>query len=595
MSLGDVSLASASVVVDELVGAGVRHACISPGSRSTPIALALERHPDITTHIHLDERSSAFFALGVSRATRAPVVVATTSGTAAAELLPAVVEAFYSRAPLILVTADRPPRLRGTGANQTIDQVELYGSHAVFVELPLPSEPVPAARLRTIVGDALLRGSFPHVPVHLNMPFDEPLMPQGDQVPLVEALPEERRREVGASVRPTEQADALAAEISDRRGVVLLGRTIEGWIDDQMYDVLKSPGWPVLAEPVSNGRLPGDAFAAGQALIGSGDWLAAHAPEVVLQIGTLPTTRATQGLVAGAERLVVIDGHFPEPDPEGRAVLRIRENPIPVFDELSLRPFAGKHATALGWVAYQGQAPPAFEGMMARRVGPAPAEWLATWQAADAVARRAMDAVLDSTDEPTELRLARDLAAWIPSGGSLFVGNSMPVRDLDYAMAPREGLRVLANRGASGIDGLISTALGIATVNEGPAAALIGDLSFLHDAGALLWNGRNRADLTLVIANNAGGTIFSFLPQRELPEFEKLFATPQGIEIEMVCEAAGVRYTRVDDMGVLQGALDSAAASGGINVVEVIVDPDRNLAQHREVQAAVDAALRELT
>jgi 2-succinyl-5-enolpyruvyl-6-hydroxy-3-cyclohexene-1-carboxylate synthase len=565
MSLGDVSLAAASVVVDELASVGVEHACISPGSRSTPIALALERHPGITTHVHLDERSSAFFALGIARATRRWVAVATTSGTAAAELLPAVVEAFYSRAGLVLLTADRPPRLRGTGANQTIDQVGLYGTHAVFEELPLPVEPVPVARLRGIVRDAL--GRAVPGPLHLNMPFDEPLMPEGAEVTVD---PTHDVSGVVVSMGPSSSGDidGLAEAVSGRRGVFVVGRTLEGWFQERAGEAIRRLRWPVLAEPISNARTGGGALSAEQAVIASADWLSRHAPEVVVQVGAAPTTRATQALVAGAERLVVVDEHLPEPDPEGRATLRIREPAAGLIDDLADDDDAD--------------------------VAPAPEGWLESWEAADAVARRTIDALLDSTAEPSELRLARDLPAWVPDGGTLFVGNSMPVRDLDYAMAPRDGLRVLANRGASGIDGLISTALGIATVNERTTAALIGDLSFLHDAGALLWNGRSPADLILVIANNAGGRVFSFLPQSELPEFEKLFATPQGIEIEMVCEAAGARHRRVQDMGLLQGALDAAAAAGGINVVEVIVDPDRNLAQHREVQAAVDEALRDL-
>ena len=565
MSVGDVSLACASVVVDELARAGMRHACVSPGSRSTPIALALDRHPDVDLHVHLDERSSAFFALGLSKATRSPVAVACTSGTAAAEFLPPVVEAFQSRVQLILLTADRPPRLRGTGANQTIDQVQLYGRYAAYTETPPAEEPVPEARLRALVRDAMRAAAFPQIPVHINMPFDEPLTPEGVAVAVDEARLPDVSADTTSYRRPVEEADALAREASGRRGVMVLGRLIDESAREGMLDLAASLRWPVLAEPVSGARLPGLALASGQALIGSSAWISANPVEVVLQVGTTPTTRATQTLVAETDRLIVLDTHFPEPDPEGRAALRIREHPALLADELIGRPLR-----------------------------PSPGEWMKEWLAADDVARRALDGALDALDEPTELRLARDLAAWVPAGGTLFVGNSMPIRDLDYAMAPREDLRLLANRGASGIDGLGSTALGVAAARTGPTVALVGDLSLLHDIGALFWSGRGASDLTIVVANNGGGTIFSFLPQRQLPEFERLFTTPHGFDIGSICSAAGAGHECVEHMGDFTRALERAATTGGVRVVEVVVEPTRSRAQHAEVQTAVDAALGDL-
>jgi 2-succinyl-5-enolpyruvyl-6-hydroxy-3-cyclohexene-1-carboxylate synthase len=234
MSLGDVSLACASVVVDELARSGMHDACLSPGSRSTPIALALDRHPEITLHVHLDERSSAFFALGLSKATGRPVAAACTSGTATAEFLPAVVEAFQSRVQLILLTADRPPRLRGTGANQTIDQVRLYGTYAAYVELPLPEEPVPDGRLRMAVMDAMRGAAFPRIPVHLNMPFDEPLMPEDIEVAIDETPAPEILADPAQFRRPVEEAEALAREASGRRGVVLIGGMIDASTADDL-------------------------------------------------------------------------------------------------------------------------------------------------------------------------------------------------------------------------------------------------------------------------------------------------------------------------------------------------------------------------
>ena len=307
------------------------------------------------------------------------------------------------------------------------------------------------------------------------------------------------------------------------------------------------------------------ALAAGQSLIASTAFLERHRPEVVLQFGATPTTRASQAFVAAAERLLVVDLFHPEPDPERLATWRLAANP----DRLASR--RDEHV-----------------GSSRRLNG-----WLASWQDADAQARRAMDEVLDATDEPTELRLARDLAAAVPEEGTLFVGNSTPIRDLDVAMAPRDGLQVLANRGASGIDGLVSTALGIATAGTGPTVALIGDLSLLYDAGALLWNGqRLPADLVIVVPNNRGGAIFGSLDQRDLPERDRLFVTPQDVDLAALSAAAGVGHARRGaDVGPRRSSSEEARAAGGIRVIEVPAPAERSRQQRIDVRAAVDAAL----
>jgi 2-succinyl-5-enolpyruvyl-6-hydroxy-3-cyclohexene-1-carboxylate synthase len=356
-------------------------------------------------------------------------------------------------------------------------------------------------------------------------------------------------------------------ELTGRRGVVVAGTST--WMPPGATMFLAEHlGWPVVAEPTSNVRRPGHALSAGQALAGSAAWIGAHRPEVVLQVGAMPTTRATQRLVARAERLVVVDTHHLEPDPHHRASLRIHADPERLAEAL-------------------------------QTIEPARQEWIDEWRLADTAARRTIDELLDRTEAPTELQIARDLAAAIPSRGTLFVGNSMPVRDLDYAMAPRHSLEVLANRGASGIDGLVSTALGIASAGPrssgpGPTVALIGDLSFLHDAGALLWNARRGANLTIVVPNNGGGQIFSFLGQRDLPELTPLFTTPHDVNLEELCAAAGARHARVEEAWAFGPALEHAITRGGLQVVEVVVDPDRNRAQHTQVQDAVDGALAAL-
>jgi 2-succinyl-5-enolpyruvyl-6-hydroxy-3-cyclohexene-1-carboxylate synthase len=572
---GDANLARATALVDALVAGGVRHACLSPGSRSTPIALALARHPAIELQVHLDERSSAFVALGIGKATGIPTIVACTSGTAAAEFLPAVVEASQARVPMVVLTADRPPRLRGTGANQTIDQVELYGGYVRrFAGASLDgsaqawaaagAEAIPAA-----TGD-------PPGPVHLNLPFDEPLVPEAraglagravaDVVRVTRAWPRPSPAEP-TSLEPPDALDLVRTDqpLDEARGLVVAGATSSH--ADAILELAGRLGWPVVAEPLSGLRRPAGALAAGQHLLASDPWTAAHRPEVVLQVGAAPTTRVTQRLVASSDRLIVLDRVHVDPDPDHRATLRVAADPNAI-------------ARALLAVVPDH---PSSEGET----------WRAAWERADAVARDAIDRTLDGWDEPFEGRIARDVAAAIPGGGCLFVGNSMPVRDLDAFMSPRDGLRVLANRGASGIDGLVSTALGIAAGGEriGPTVALLGDLSLLHDAGALLWNGSRDLDLVLIVPNNDGGGVFDFTGQGALPEFERLFLTPHGLDLGGLAEAARIPHVRAERAAELVPALRDAIAGGGIRLLEVPIDRTANVTRHAEVQAAVDAAL----
>ncbi|MEX0651151.1 MAG: 2-succinyl-5-enolpyruvyl-6-hydroxy-3-cyclohexene-1-carboxylic-acid synthase, partial [Actinomycetota bacterium] len=568
------------------------------GSRSTSLALALARHPDVELHVHLDERSSAFFAIGLSRATRTPVAIACTSGTAAAEFLPAVVEASQSRVPLVVLTADRPPRLRGTGANQTIDQVGLYGSYVRgALDLPVPETTGQDAWWRQAAREALeATRSDPVGPVHVNCPFEEPLSPSS-----AVDLPAPTGERLELSTRPEaelteEEADRLAAMVSGARGAVVIGGWPGGLSGEADY-WSQTLGWPVIAEPGSTARLPGISLAAGQLLIGDTAWIEQHTPEVVIQLGAAPTSRATQAFVASAERLVVADRWHLDADPERQASWRLAVDADALGRALASRPI-DQH----GAITYVGALPPPEQAadLMNRRLHPAATDWTDAWRGAADRARAALDSFLDGIDEPFEPRIARDVAAWIPDGGTLFVGNSTPIRDLDLAMAPRGGLRVLGNRGASGIDGLVSTALGVAASGprSGPAersenqpvVALIGDLSFLHDLGAVAWNARRGIDLTVVVVRNGGGELFSLLPQRELPEHRNLFVTPHEADIGALSRAAGVGHTLVERAAELEPAL-AAASKGALQIIEVAVNPERVLALRAEMREAISAAL----
>jgi 2-succinyl-5-enolpyruvyl-6-hydroxy-3-cyclohexene-1-carboxylate synthase len=561
VSEGDVAFACAQVLVGELARFGLRDACLSPGSRSTPIALALARHPELRVHVHLDERASAFFALGLAKASNRPVVVACTSGTAAANLLPAVVEASMARVPLIVLTADRPPELRGVGANQAIDQLELFGRYVRwFADAPLPTEGPDSARAWAgLAAQAHGRACSPG-PVHVNLPYREPLVPAGEGVQLGSVTTAFGGTRVNEGALPVEDdVDGFVHTIrGEQRGVLYLGGLRSSSIS--VVELGKRVGWPVIAEPTSGLRIPGT-LAAAQFLLSNESFSETHVPDVVVQFGAAPTSRAALDLVGAARRLVIVDPDDVVADPHRRAERRFVVH-------------AGDLADAAG------------AGLEERSA----TAWLAEWVEADARARRTIDETIDAWDEPYEGRVARDLAASLPNGSTLVVGSSMPVRDLDAYMLPRDGLRVLANRGASGIDGFVSTALGVAA-SGAPMAAYCGDLTLLHDVGSLLWSARRGHDAVLVVPNNDGGVIFSFLAQRELPEFEALFTTPHGLDLASVCAAAGAGHARVEWAADLVPALERARVAGGVHVVEVPIDGETDVRRHGEVHAAVAEAL----
>ena len=578
MSVADASFACATALVDALAGGGVRHACVSPGSRSTPLALAFARDERITVHVQIDERSAAFFGLGLAAATGTPAALVCTSGTAAVEYHPAIVEASHARVPVLALTADRPPRVRGTGANQTIDQVELYGSAArAYLEPPVPASTGDAAAWFD-TGVRALESAVrrPAGPVHINCPFDEPLVPDGPAAWTREAVP----------IAPADEADpdvvggaldAFWSAYAGRRGVITIGalRPPETLSLLSLGELL---GWPVLAEPLSGLRLDasgaGRALATGQLLVADPAWRAQHSPEVVLQVGATPTTRATQRLVAAAETVVVLDRDHLDPDPNGIAERRIAVDP---------ETFA-----ALAWDR-RDALPPTHPG-----------GWSDAWRRADLRVHAAVDRLLDGWEEPFEGRVARDLGAFVPRGGVLWTGSSMPVRDLDTFLAPRRPpriwnptdlMRVMGNRGASGIDGSVATIFGVAAADIGPTYALVGDVTFLVDVGTLLWAGSSGPDVVIVVVANGGGQIFSTLDQAALPELEELFVTPHPAEIGAVCAAAGVGHRLVERSRDLVPALEQAARAGGVQVVEVMTDPALQRRRRAELREGVAATL----
>jgi 2-succinyl-5-enolpyruvyl-6-hydroxy-3-cyclohexene-1-carboxylate synthase len=565
----------ALTLVDELARAGVTDACLAPGSRSAPLALALAEHPGIAVHVHLDERSAAFFALGAAKRSGRPVVVVCTSGTAAANFHPAVLEADHARTPLLALTADRPPELRGTGANQAADQLKLYGPAVRwFCEVGVPADDPAAGRYwRSLASRAWAEATGPPAgPVHLNLAFAEPLVPP-DPAAAADDGPAEGRpggapwTAAPPAVRAAapEDVDALAEAVrSNPRGLLVAGWGVD--LDPVAVDAfVAASGWPVLADPLSGARRGPAVVSAYDGLLRAPGFAGGHRPELVVRVGGAPTSKALTAWLDPSVPQVLVDPDAGWMDPGRSASLRLVADP----------------SALLAAVAE-------------RLPGPAPARpWLEGWLAAERLAREAIDGLLDDWAEPFEGRVARDLVAWVPDGGTLVVGSSMPVRDVDAFAAPRDGLRFVANRGLSGIDGLVATALGVAAATDEPVAALCGDLTLLHDASSLLGAAGRPRGAVLVVCDNDGGGIFSFLPQARLSRdlFEPLFGTPHGLDLAALADAARVPATVVEKAADLLPALDSALAGGGTRLLVARGDRAANLARHRAVTEAVAAAV----
>jgi 2-succinyl-5-enolpyruvyl-6-hydroxy-3-cyclohexene-1-carboxylate synthase len=554
----DVATSFARTLVDEFVRNGVEFAVICPGSRNTPLSLALARDGRIQVDTVLDERSAGFRALGIGLAAGRPAVVCCTSGTAAVNLHPAVVEAHYARVPLLVCTADRPAELHEWGAGQTIGQTRLYGNAVRWFLDPGPPDWADGAneRWRALACRAVAHACGPPSgPVHLNLPFREPLVPTG--APLADAPGRENgapwirtsypRRTVSAA-----DIDRLSALVRDARRGVLVAGWGAGVDADAAAAFGRAAGWPIMADPLSQLRTGGQCVTTYEALLRADAFARAHRPELVVRVGAPLTSKVANAWLDGVPT-VLIDADRAWSDPGHTA---------------------SEHAEAEAAMLL-----PALTEALPPRVD---SEWSADWARADATARASINAVLNA-EVPCEARIARDTAEAVIDGGTLLVASSLPVRALEWCMAPRSGLRVLANRGANGIDGFVSTAFGIARASSGPVVALCGDLCFLHDTNGLL-GGDSAPTVTFVVVDNDGGAIFEYLPQRELPEFEALFATPQPANVVEVARAHGVTAERVE-----LAALPKLVSEGSDRTRVVVVDVDRKEAreQHGRLWTAV--------
>jgi 2-succinyl-5-enolpyruvyl-6-hydroxy-3-cyclohexene-1-carboxylate synthase len=587
----DVQATFAATLVDEWVRGGVVHAVVCPGSRSTPMALAVADHEGLSVHVHHDERSAGFVALGLGLATGRPAIVVVTSGTAAAELHPAVVEAHQAGVPLLACTTDRPPELRDVGGPQVIDQTHLYGRAVRWFADPGVPEAGGAPRWRALAARALAEATGDHPgPVQLNLPFREPLVgvpdplpPPSPSIPRAHVVADQplphaepggpwtvlapSRVEVGVDVR------ALAG----RRGVIVAGSwSPVGGGGEAVHRVAEALGWPVLADPRSPAWRPAATLVAHlDAVLRSPRAAEVLRPELIVRLGPPPASRVVTEWLAGsgAEEIVIAGRAWS--DPAGTATIVSRADP------------ADAVAT---WAAALESRP---EGSA---LPPPPEGWLAAWQSAATAARTTLDRLLGPEEGSgvSEPGVARGVVAALPDGATLVVSSSMPVRDVERYAVPRTGVPIVGNRGANGIDGVVSTAVGVAAGTGAPTALLIGDIAFLHDSNGLLGAPARQIDLVCVVVDNDGGGIFSFLPQASsLPgtRFEQLFGTPHGLDLVAVARALGAEARAVD--GDLTGEIAAALDKGGLHVLVVRTDRDANVEIHRRLDDAVAAAVDE--
>jgi 2-succinyl-5-enolpyruvyl-6-hydroxy-3-cyclohexene-1-carboxylate synthase len=574
--------------VDELARCGMRAACTSPGSRSAPLVLSLASEDRLQCYSHVDERCAGFFALGLAKASGLPVAVACTSGTAAAQLLAAVIEAREARVPLLVLSADRPAELRDNGAGQAIDQIKLFGDAAKwFVEVSIhEAGPEQLRWMRTLAcrAYATTLDGRPGA-VHLNFPLYEPLTldeeipaddtARGEGAPFVRRLPRPPQGD-------PETLAALRTQLAQaHRGVIVAGRhERHTQLASAAARFAESIGWPLLADPLSGARRGAAAIAHYDALLREDALRGELTPDFVLRVGDLPVSkplRSWLGQLAGI-RQVALDAEGAWQDPASS-----------LSDSFSLEP-----AAALRALTPESATTGAEEG------------WLARWQAADRSASQAIAGVL-ATGELSEPGVAAELGTLLSQEMTLFVASSMPVRDIETFWPVRaDPPRVLCNRGANGIDGTVSSAFGAAAAGEGPVLLLIGDVALAHDIGGLLAAGRLGLDLTIVLLDNDGGGIFDFLPVAEAPMarapephrpasqqdvYSHHISTPTGLDFSRAAALYGLGHELVSDLPGFRAAVERSLSSPGAEIIEVRGERAANVALHRAVWTAVSGAL----
>ena len=554
-----------ATLVDEWLHCGVRHAVVSPGSRSTPIALEIANRQEIEMHIFHDERSAAFAALGIAKASGVPAILVCSSGTAAVEFHPAVVEAHHSETPILICTADRPAELQGVGAPQTIDQQNLYGvaiRKFVNAEVADDSE---SHTWRHIARD-LFATSLGDVqgPVHLNLRFREPLMGFATNLPPRDANDAVITKKV--ALPSSRSLRKLNKALESENGLIIAGP--ENYRVESILRLAETLGWPIIADPRSGTRVPNKLVVAGaDAILRDEDFSKRLRPDVVLRFGTLPASKVVNSWLSGSGANQVVITTTPSlTDPDRQCSLHI----VSDIDEL-----------CAGLVSVHSK-----ESVRNRSLS-----WLDKWVAAEDSAQKAINAAL--ADEPglTEPGVARAIYALVPEASHLVVSSSMPIRDVEWFGAPRNGLRVHANRGANGIDGVVSTAVGVALATRQPTTLLIGDIALLHDVNGLINLASRKIDLRIVVIDNNGGGIFSFLPQAQAldeAKFEKIFGTPHDANIKMLAQAHQINTHELTNISDLAEVLSQR----GPWLARVVTDRQENVKVHERINQMVASNLR---
>ena len=553
-----------ATLVDEWVRLGVAHAVVSPGSRSTPMAIALASNSKIALHVFHDERSASFAALGIGMQSGIPAVLLCTSGTAAAQFFAAVIEANYSHVPLLVCTADRPPELQGVGAPQTINQTNLYGTFVrKFIDVGLADD-AKSSKWRTIARDAFSATvGVNRGPCHVNLPFREPLVGIAGSLPVADSHSPVR---MSADVATASERKKLSLALRAERGIIIAGNGI-----DQPRFILELAAklkWPVFADSRSNCRVAPES-SHGATVVSCADVVLRHQPSaeslnptVVLRVGDPPVSKVVNQWLAtcGAEQIAVTQ----QPslvDPDKVVTTHI----VGSFNELFMEMSRGADSRS-------------------------ETDWIGAWKRCEINARTALDEELSKQTRLTEPLCAVTVSEAIAAGTNLVVSSSMPVRDLEWFAPPRDGVRVFSNRGVNGIDGVVSTAVGVALSSKSPTALLIGDIAMLHDSNGLLNLIRRDSQLKIIVIDNEGGGIFSFLPQAQAMEgdqFEQLFGTPHSVDFAALAKTHGIAFTWVATAEELRREL----ANSDTSIIGVRTDRSKNVDDHNALYSVVAAAL----
>lgn len=560
--------------IDEFALSGVTDAVVCPGSRSTPLAVLAAAHPDINVHIQIDERSAGFFALGMAKARQRPVMLICTSGTAAANFYPAVIEAHYSRVPLIVLTADRPHELREVGAPQAINQHFLFGNFVkFFTDAALPEEqPQMLSYIRTLAGRAASEaGKRPMGPVHINVPVREPLMPDLSAQPF-ERMRTGRHVSVKTGIQSVDKEslrDVTKRLASVEKGMIVCG---EIHSDDEKQHIIalaETLQYPILADPLSNLRngkhdkaMIIDAY---DSFLKDEELKEIMRPDAVIRFGPMPVSKPLFLWLRDdpAIEQFIIDGDGGWRDPTQAGAHMIHCHPSVFLEAVC-----------------------SAEGAKRR------SDWLEKWQFVNDRFRSHLQAA-SMDDLSFEGNVYRELQHLVPENSSLFVGNSMPIRDVDTFFEKQDrSFRVYANRGANGIDGVVSSAMGLCAGTKAPVTLVIGDLSFYHDLNGLLAAKKLGIPLTVILINNDGGGIFSFLPQAsDKTHFEELFGTPTGLDFQHAAALYGGTYTCPDTWEAFRTAYKPQAEKPGLHIIELKTDRTSRVQFHRDL---LQAAVREV-